>query len=85
MQLFKDLDINNVEIINYRCTAHKLAIYCLSPQINSCIEMKNSKKYLSYHDKENDAILPLVGPRDAIPNRYSFDPSEQISGPPESP
>ena len=47
--------------------------------------MKNSKKYLSYHDKENDAILPLVGPRDAIPNRYSFDPSEQIRGPPESP
>ena len=47
--------------------------------------MKNSEKYLSYHTIENDAILPLVGPRDDIPNRYSFDPSEQIRGPPESP
>ena len=47
--------------------------------------MKNSEKYLSYYNIENDTILPLVGPRDAIPNKYSFDPSEQIRGPPESP
>ena len=47
--------------------------------------MQNSEKYLSYDNIENDAILPLVGPRDDIPNRNSFDPSEQIRGPPESP
>ena len=64
---------------------NKLAISCLFPQIDSCIEMENSEKCLSYHYIENYAILPLFSPPDNIPNRYSFDPTEQIRGPPESP
>ena len=47
--------------------------------------MKSSEKCLSYQYIENDAILPLFSPPDNIPNRYSFDPTEQIRGPPESP
>ena len=65
---------------------NKLAIICLSPQINSCIEMENIDKCFSYHYiNRNNAILLLIGPLDDIPNRYSFDPSKQIRGPPESP
>ena len=62
---------------------NELAIYCLFPQINAYTEIE---KYLCYqYANRNDDILPLVGPIDNIPNRYSFDPTGQIRGPPESP